>query len=253
MSGINTQSLAHSGGAPPPVAVSQQQFLQHITAMQQHYRAVDPTGAQSISPYLLPAELIPMVPHVPAGARVKPTAPEVQRSPGTPATDAAAERQRLIFANLVAIGTPEPASKLMAEALDNQHQRTLAFINNHRDAMLQATAPAKDSRSAQAFAQQMDALRDRAKADHEARIDAMFASLTAIGTAHPLARPVILGTGNKVGGFVAGVAAEALKVAGTVKSAVAAGGSAIGKAAEAVGKWASGAAQSVGHFFSKLF
>lgn len=252
MSGTNTQSLAHIGATPPPV-VSQQQFLQHITAMQQHYRAVDPTGVQSISPYLLPAELTPMVPRVPAGAGVKPAAPEVQRSPSTPATDAAAERQRLIFANLVAIGTPEPASQLMAEALDAQHQSTLAFINSHRDAMLQATVPAQDSRSAQAFVQQMDALRDRAKADHEARIDAMFARFTAIGNAHPSARPVILGTGNKVGGFVAGVAADAMKVMGTVKSAVAAGGSAIGKAVETVGKWASGAAQNVGHFFSRLF
>jgi hypothetical protein len=251
MSAINTQSLAHSGGAPPPV-VSQQQFLQHITAMQQHYRAVDPAGAQSITPYLLPAELTPMVSRVPA-EQGKTGSPEVQRSPGMPATDVAAERQRLIFANLVAIGTPEPASQLMAEALDNQHQRTLAFINSHRDAMLHATAPGQDSRSAQAFVQQMDALRDRAKADHEARIDAMFASFKAIGTDHPLARPVILGTGNKVGGFVAGVVTEAMKVAGTVKSVVAAGGSAIGKAAEAVGKWASGAAQSVGHFFSGLF
>jgi hypothetical protein len=77
--------------------------------------------------------------------------------------------------------------------------------------------------------QQMDALRDRAKADHEARIDAMFASLAAIGNAHPPARPVILGIGNKVGGFVAGVAAEATNIVGTVKSAVAAAGRRLAK------------------------
>jgi hypothetical protein len=39
----------------------------------------------------------------------------------------------------------------------------------------------------------------------------------------------------------------------TVKSAVSAGASAVAKATEAVGHWASGAAQSVGHFFKSLF
>jgi len=34
---------------------------------------------------------------------------------------------------------------------------------------------------------------------------------------------------------------------------VAAGGSAVAKAADTVGKWASGAAHSVEHFFSSLF
>jgi hypothetical protein len=67
----------------------------------------------------------------------------------------------------------------------------------------------------------MDARRDRAKADH----DAMFASLAALGNAHPAGRPVILNASNKVGGFVAGIAAAAANVAGTVKSAVTAGGS----------------------------
>jgi heterodisulfide reductase subunit A-like polyferredoxin len=81
----------------------------------------------------------------------------------------------------------------------------------------------------------------------------MFARFTAIGTAHPAARPVILHTSNKVGGFIAGVAAEAKHVMGTVKSAVSAGASAVAKATEAVGHWASGAAQSVGHFFKSLF
>jgi hypothetical protein len=224
MSGTSAP-IAGTGAVAQPAEIPQEEFLHHMTSMQQQYRAVGPPGAQPFSPYVLPAHLTVMAIRTPV----------------------------LVAAKPVGFGMPAPAAQMMAEALREQNERTLAFINSHRDAMLKAIAAAQGSRGTQAFTQQMDALRDRAKADHEARIDAMFARLTAIGTAHPPTRPIILSTGNKVAGFVAGVTAEAAKVAATVRSAAAAGGTAIGKAAQAVGNWASGAAQSVGHFFSGLF
>jgi len=126
-------------------------------------------------------------------------------------------------------------------------------VDHHRGALLHVVAAARDPKSTQTFVQQMNAMREATKADHRARIDAMFASFTAIGTAHPAARPVVLDTGNKVATFGAGVAAGATHVIATVTSAVAAGGSAIANAADTVGKWGSEAAHKVEHFFSSLF
>jgi hypothetical protein len=251
MSATSTTQSVASGA--PPAEVSQQEFLQHINAMQQHYRAMDPTVAQSASPYLLPAHLTFTLPPVAAAASAKPAVQEIAQSAGTAAPNEEAERLAPTLARLVAIGTPAQASQLLAAALDNQQQRTLAFISRHRSAMLHAVAAARDPKSTQTFAQRMNALREEAKADHRARIDAMFASLNKIGTAHAAARPVILHAGNKVATFVSGVAAGATNVVGTVISAVAAGGSAIGKAADTVGKWASDAADKVKHFFGGLF
>jgi formiminotetrahydrofolate cyclodeaminase len=141
----------------------------------------------------------------------------------------------------------------MSAALEDQHKRLRALVDHHRAALSKAVTAARHPKSTQTFAQQMNALREATKTDHRARIDAMFASFTAIGTAHPAARPVILDTGNKVATFGAGVAAGASHVIATVTSAVAAGGSAIAKAADTVGKWASSATHSVEHFFSSLF
>lgn len=252
MSGTATLSAA-AADSMQSAEVSQEEFLQHMTAMQQHYRAVDPAAAQVISPYLLPAHLILAVPRAPSGAGTTPAGQAIPQSHETSTPGDAARQVNLTFAHLVAIGAPAQASQLMADALHDQQQESLASINVHQDAMLQAIATAQGSKSTQTFVQQMDAVRDRIKTDHDARIDAMFARFAAIGTAHPAARPIILGTGNKVGNFVASLAAGAASVAGAVKSAVAVGEAAIGKAAEAVGKWASGATQSIGHFFGGLF
>ena len=245
--------------SPPPASggaqhadVSQEEFLHHMSAMQQQYRVVAPAGHAPASLYRLPAHLTVM-PQPTTASTGHPTVQASQRNAATPVASVAAAHVSVTFAKLAAVGTPAPAAQAIAETLHEQHQRTLAFINTPRDAMMRAIAAAREPNSTQAFKQQMNALRDRSKAEHEAQIDAMFARLTAIGTAHPAARPVILHTSNKVGGFVAGVVAEARHVMATVKSAVFAGASAATKAAETVGHWASGAAQSVGHFFKSLF
>jgi hypothetical protein len=239
-----------ASGAAQPAEISQQEFLQHMNAMQQHHRAIDPTAASKlIKPYLLPAHLTLALPHIPADAGTKPAVPQAQLSAGTPAPKKSAVRTVPMLARLVTIGTPRPAAKLMSAALEDQHKRLRALVDHHRAALSQAVTP----KSTQTFARQMNALREATKTDHRARIDAMFASFTAIGTAHPAARRVILDTGNKVATFGAGVAAGASHVIATVTSAVAAGGSAVAKAADTVGKWASGAAHSVEHFFSSLF
>lgn len=251
MSGTSTQAAAGASDAQP-VAVSQEDFLHHMAAMQQHYRAADPAAGQPVSLYIPPARLTLAVPRPPVGAGTAQAVREVRPGHGLLAPNEATGVS-LTFTSVAAVEATAQASRLMAEALRDQQQRTLAFINSRRDAMLQAIAAARGSPGTQAFSQQMDAIRDRAKADNEAHIDALFARLTAIGTAHPAARPVVLGAGSRVGGFVAGIAAAAAGVAGTVGSALAAGGAAVGKAAEAVGNWASDAAQSVGHFFGGLF
>lgn len=80
MSPASSQSVA--SGVAQPAEVSQQEFLQHINAMQQHYRAIDPTVGQSINAYLLPAHLTIALPHVSADAGTKPTVPQAQQSPG---------------------------------------------------------------------------------------------------------------------------------------------------------------------------
>jgi hypothetical protein len=237
-----------TSGVTPPAEVSQEEFLQQLKAMHEHHQAIDPTVTQSIKPYSLPAHLSLVLPHTPASPG---TTPAVQ--PGTPAPKETAERTALIVTRLVKIGAPSPAAQSMAAALDNHQQKILAFVDQHRGALLHAVAAARDPKSTQNFAQQMNALREATKADHRARIDAMFASFTAIGTAHPAARPVILNTGNKVATFSAGVAAGATNVIVTVASAVQAGGSAIAKATDAVGKWGSDAVHSVKHFFGSLF
>jgi hypothetical protein len=244
--------LAASGAAQPG-EVSQQEFLQHINAMQQHYREIDPTVGQSIKAYLLPAHLTIALPHASADAGTKPAVPQAQQSPGLSAPKESAERTAPMLARLVTIGTPAPAAQLMSAALEDQHQRLRALVDHHRGALLHAVAAARDLKSTQTFVQQMNAMREATKADHRGRIDAMFASFTAIGTAHPAARPVILDTGNKVATFGAGVAAGAAHVIATVTSAVAAGGSAIANAADTVGKWGSETAHKVEHFFSSLF
>ena len=233
-----------------PSLVSQQEFLQHMTAMQQHYREVDPTGIQPVSLYILPNHLTlaPPPPPMESPAR-SPDQPVKQNADPSMPNEAAKQN----FARLVAMGTSEPTSQAMVGALQEQHQRTLDFVNTHRDAMEKAITASQTSTNTQTFMQQMEALKEQAKANHEARIDALFNNLTALGTAHPAARPVVLGAGNKVGSFVAGLANDAMGIANTVKSALSAGGAAIGKAADTVGKWASGAVQTVGHFFSSLF
>jgi hypothetical protein len=239
-----------ASGAAQSAEISQQEFLQHMNAMQQHHRAIDPTAASKlIKPYLLPAHLTLALPHIPADAGTKPAVPQAQLSAGNPAPKKSAVRTVPMLARLVTIGTPRPAAKLMSAALEDQHKRLRALVDHHRAALSQAVTP----KGTQNFAQQMNALREATKTDHRARIDAMFASFTAIGTAHPAARRVILDTGNKVATFGTGVAAGASHVIATVTSAVAAGGSAVAKAADTVGKWASGAAHSVEHFFSSLF
>jgi len=251
MSPANTQSVA--SGVAQPEEVSQQEFLQHINAMQQHYRAIDPTVGQSINVYLLPAHLTIALPHPPADAGTKPAVPQAQQSPGLSAPKESGERTAPMLARLVTIGTPAPAAQLMSVALEDQYQKLRALVDHHRDALLHAVAAARDPKSTQTFVQQMNAMREATKADHRARIDAMFANFTAIGTAHPAARPVVLDTGNKVATFGAGVAAGATQVIATVTSAVAAGGSAIANVADTVGKWGSEAAHKVEHFFSSLF
>ncbi|HJS85442.1 MAG TPA: hypothetical protein VJ779_08275 [Acetobacteraceae bacterium] len=237
-----TTSLPPASGGARQGDVSPEEFLRHMSAMQHQYRTVSPSGAASVNLYHLPAHLT--VAAAPATTNT---------GAATLVSNAAATRIPVAFGTLVAAGTPAQAAQSIAEVMHEQHQRTLSFIAVHRDAMMQALAAAGQPNSTQAFVQQMNAQRNRVKAAHEAQIDAMFARLTAIGAAHPAARPVILHTGNKVGGFVAGIGAEAAHVASTVKSAVAAGGSAVAKAAETVGHWASGAAKSVGHFFGGLF
>jgi len=243
-----------ASGAAQSAEISQQEFLQHMNAMQQHHRAIAPTGAsQLIKPYLLPAHLILALPHIPADAGTKPAVPQAQHSAGNPAFKESAARTVPMLARLVTIGTPRPAAQLMSAALEDQHKRLRALVDHHRAALSKAVTAARHPKSTQTFAQQMNALREATKTDHRARIDAMFASFTAIGTAHPAARRVILDTGNKVATFGAGVAAGASHVIATVTSAVAAGGSAVAKAADTVGKWASSATHSVEHFFSSLF
>jgi hypothetical protein len=265
-----------TSGVTPPAEVSQEEFLQQLKAMHEHHQAIDPTVTQSIKPYSLPAHLSLVLPHTPASPGTTPavqpgtpaspgTTPAVQPGtpaspgttpavqPGTPAPKETAERTALIVTRLVKIGAPSPAAQSMAAALDNHQQKILAFVDQHQGALLHAVAAARDPKSTQNFAQQMNALREATKADHRARIDAMFASFTAIGTAHPAARPVILNTGNKVATFGAGVASGATNVIVTVASAVQAGGSAIAKATDAVGKWGSDAVHSVKHFFGSLF
>jgi hypothetical protein len=251
MSAASAQSVA--SGVAQQAEISQQEFLQHMNAMQQHHRAIDPTVSQSIDPYLLPAHLILAVPHISADAGTKPAVPQAKQSPAIPAPKESAEQTAPTLARLVTIGTPAPAAQLMSAALEDQHKRLRALVDHHRGALLHAVAAARDPKSTQSFAQQMNALREATKADHRDRIDTMFASFTAIGTAHPAARPVILDTGNKVATFSAGVAAGASHVIATVTSAVAAGGSAVAKAADAVGKWGSEAAHKVEHFFESLF
>ena len=72
-----------ASGVAQPTEISQQEFLHHINAMQQHYQTIDPTAAsQSINPYLLPAHLVLALPHVPADAGTEPAVPQAQRSPG---------------------------------------------------------------------------------------------------------------------------------------------------------------------------
>ena len=252
MSAGSAQPVA--SGTAQPAEISQQEFLQHMNAMQQHHRAIDPTAASHlIKPYLLPAHLILALPHIPADAGTKPAVPQAQHSAGNPAFKESAARTVPMLARLVTIGTPRPAAQLMSAALEDQHKRLRALVDHHRAALSKAVTAARHPKSTQTFAQQMNALREATKTDHRARIDAMFASFTAIGTAHPAARRVILDTGNKVATFGAGVAGGASHVIATVTSAVAAGGSASAKAADTVGKWASSATHSVEHFFSSLF
>jgi hypothetical protein len=251
MSSGSAQSAASSFAQP--TEVSQQEFLQHINAMQQHYRAIDPTAGQSINAYLLPAHLTIALPHTPADAGSKPAVPQAQHSSGLSASKESAERTAPMLSRLVNIGTPAPAAQLISAALEDQHQRLRALVDHHRSALLDAVAAAQDPKSTRSFVQQMNAMREATKADHRAHIDAMFARFTAIGTAHPAARRVVLDTGNKVATFGAGVAAGAAHVIATVTSAVAAGGSAIANAAGTVGKWGSEAAHKVEHFFSSLF
>ena len=114
----------------------------------------------------------------------------------------------------------------MSAALEDQHQKLRALVDHHRDRFIAGHRGRAESEEHATLAQQMNAMREATKADHRARIDAMFASFIAIGTAHPAARPVVLDTGNQVATFGAGIAAGATHVIATVTSAVAAGGSA---------------------------
>jgi len=119
MSPANNQSVA--SGVAQPEEVSQQEFLQHINAMQQHYRAIDPTVGQSINVYLLPAHLTIALPHPPADAGTKPAVPQAQQSSELSAPKESAERTAPMLARLVTIGTPAAAAQLMSAALEDQH------------------------------------------------------------------------------------------------------------------------------------
>src|SRR5262249_22277170 len=160
MSPANTQSVA--SGVAQPEEVSQQEFLQHINAMQQHYRAIDPTVGQSITAYLLPAHLTMALPHAPADAATdavtRSAAPQALQSHGLSAPKESGERTAPMLARLVTIGTPAPAAQLMSVALEDQYQKLRALVDHHRDALLHAVAAARDPKSTQTFVQQMNAM-----------------------------------------------------------------------------------------------
>ena len=67
-----TIGQAASVGEGVPSEISQQDFTLHMTAMQQHYRLVDPAGAQPVVLYSLPAHINLMLPQLAVETTTRP-------------------------------------------------------------------------------------------------------------------------------------------------------------------------------------
>jgi hypothetical protein len=210
--------------AAPAVKLSAEDFMHHMASMQAHYSPGGGGMHPAARAYALPPHVVQLL----ALHRAAPAAPV--HSAGQAA---------------------------VALILHEAEQDTLSFVNAHHDGLKVALATTRQTAETARFVEQMQRLEQQEIADHAARIQKLFAALIAAGHAHPGQQPHILMATNGAGAFLAGLLHEAHAathgIVGLFGGAAHATAAAVHKAAEAAGHWASGAVQSVGHFFKSLF
>jgi hypothetical protein len=205
---------------PAAPTVAHAEFMQHMTAMKSHYKSSNSNnGTGPTHAYALPVHLV-----VPTNA---------------PATAAATD------------GAPEVDAAVQASKAS-----TTAFAQDQRNAVTAATNKLQSSHDTSAFAAQMNAQRDQAKADSDKHIDNEFDNLIAVGTKYPEQQKRILSLTQQIGAFFTNLLSSVAsfftdiynKIVGWINSAV----NWIEGAATAVGNWFSGAASTIGSFFAGL-
>ena len=224
------QAQAAAGAAQHQQEIAHEVFMQHMQAMQTHYQQSPVNVATKIELYRLPVGLAPV----------------------------------LVAAHPVVAG-PAPVHTVAglagAQAVDDllqqAHAETLSFVTLHSQAICAAAGDAAKNSNTQQFVQKMEQLCAKAKADHDARLDALFNRLQALGTAHPDQRGRILAVTNHSFGFLGNLVIDAVSVARSAGTVITGAAHAVAAAASTVvhkaGDWVAGAAKSVGHFFSSLF
>ena len=148
-----------------PAALTHAVFMQHMTAMNAHYKAANSNGG--VGPthvYALPVHL--SLPIKPIGTTAD--------DDGTAAVNA---------------------------ALANSKTSTTSFAQDQTNAVNAATSKLQNNHDTSAFAAAMNAQRQKAKDDSDKHIDDTFNSLIAIGTKHPAQQQRILSLTQQFGAF----------------------------------------------------
>jgi hypothetical protein len=233
--------------------ISHEEFSTQMQAMQVHYQSFASKPVAAIELFPLPVHLV----HPPILS-----APEVQSI-------------RLNAVAPIKLNAPSPAlhpaiilrpvftvegTKVVGDAVVNSHNELLTFINSSAGAIIAAAGVISKSKqkaaATAAFTQQMNAIRDQAKAQYTAKIEALYNTFTNLGKVHPEQRPKILNATNSIGQIFGGILGGVVEVHHQVTTIVTApvvdvikiGTSAI----QAASSWASGAAQSVGNAFKDV-
>jgi len=213
--------------------IPHEDFMQHMQAMQQYYKSGPATPMGPMAPYPLPIALIhpPILLH-------PPVTPGSTTHPATPVL--APKGVTITLAS----------SKAVDDVLLQSHKETIAFIHSHAEGMIAAAESLSKTHDTAKFTSQMNALRAKSKADHNARIDALYNRFTQLSKVHPDQRAHMLHATNHIGAFFGGLWASGEGVAHKVMSAAA---GAAKTAVEHVGQWASNAVHDVGSVIKSLF
>jgi hypothetical protein len=208
-------------------------FMQHMQAMHQYYTREPATPMEPVADYPLPLALI----HPPL------------LSPPPVSPGALSNSATLVVAPQ-GVSMMLASSKAVDDVLLHNHKVTIACIHAYAEGIIAAAASLAKTHTTAQFTSQMHALRKKAKADHNARIDALYHRFTKLGKVYPAQRPRMLHATNRLGAFSRGLVASGEGVAQKVMRVVA------GPAKTVVAQvrpWAAKAAHDIGSVIKKLF
>jgi hypothetical protein len=151
-------------------------------------------------------------------------------------------------------------SKAVGDAVIASHSEVLASIHAVAAAISAAVKLRSTSKQhaadTAAFRLRMDAIRNQAKAQYKAKLEALYSKFTKLGNIHPEQRPKILSATNSIGHIFGALLGGFLDVHHQVITSVTAPVSDVVKvsasAIQVTANWASAATHSVESVFSSV-